>query len=336
MKLRILLLLLGGMNVWVSQAQLFPALGAQRAGISGLVPLKVEVSPRAAALGSANICLTGDPYATYTNPAALDEMGGLGIAATHTLWAVGTHLSYMSLTKQTDLGSFGLSLGGFNSGEIEERTTFQPEGTGRMVYASTLTAGITYSRQLTDQFSWGTTVRMVHERLADFVDYTAVVDLGFLYETDIKELRFAVLVQNFGPNTTLSGFREIDTTFNSRPINLDAYPAPTVFKLGISLVPYRSESDIHVLTTYAQLNHPNDNAENIRLGAEYAYRQLLFLRLGYKLNVMDQRLPTAGIGLRMRVGRYPMMLDYAFDPMQYLGIIHRIGLSVSINGAESR
>ena len=133
-----------------------------------------------------------------------------------------------------------------------------------------------------------------------------------------------------------SGLREIDTTFNSRPLTLDPYPAPTVFKLGISLVPYRSASNMHVVTTYAQLNHPNDNAENIRLGAEYAYRQLLFLRLGYKINVADQRLPTAGLGLRMRVGRFPMMLDYAFDPLQFLGVIHRIGLSVSISSSEVR
>ena len=336
MKLR-LLLIFGGMLSWsAAHAQLFPQLGAQRAGISGLVPLKLEVSPRAAALGSANICLTGDPYATYTNPATLDEVGGFGVAATHTLWAAGTHLSFLSLTQQTNLGSFGLSLGGFNSGAIEERTTFQPEGTGRLVYAATLTAGLSYSKQLTDQFSWGTTVRLVHERLAEFTDYTAVVDLGFLYETDIKELRFAVMVQNFGPNTTLSGLRAIDTTFNSRPINLDSYPAPTVFKLGLSLVPYRSEDNQHVFTTYAQLNHPNDNAENIRLGAEYAYRQLLFLRMGYKLNVADQRLPTAGLGLRMRLGRHPMMLDYAFDPLQFLGIVHRIGLSVHFKEQETR
>ncbi len=318
------------------QAQLFPPLGAQRAGISGLTPLKIEVSPRAAALGSANICLTADPYATYTNPATLDQLGGTGIATTHTLWAAGTHFSYLSLTQQFGVGSFGLSVGGFNSGVIEERTTFQPGGTGRKVYASTFTLGLSYSKQLTDQFSWGTTVRLINERLAEFVDNTAVIDLGFLYETDIKELRFAVLVQNFGPTTTLSGFREIDTTFNSRPITLDAYPAPTVFKLGLSLVPYRSEGDQHVITTLAQLNHPNDNAENIRLGVEYAYRQLLFLRMGYKINVDDQRLPTAGLGLRMRLGRHPMMLDYAFDPLQFLGIVHRIGLSLHFSDAVTR
>jgi len=145
-----------------------------------------------------------------------------------------------------------------------------------------------------------------------------------------------VLVQNFGTNTTLSGMRDVDTTFNPRSINLDNYPAPTVFRLGLSLVPYRSGDDQHVITTYAQLNHPNDNAENVRIGAEYAYRQLLFLRAGYKFNVTDQRMPTAGLGLRMRMGRHPLMLDYAFDPLQFLGVVHRIGLSLQLVSRETR
>jgi hypothetical protein len=102
------------------------------------------------------------------------------------------------------------------------------------------------------------------------------------------------------------------------------------------MVPYRSNDNQHALTTLVQLNHPNDNAENLRLGIEYAYRQLLFLRAGYKINVKDQALPTAGLGLRMRMGRHPLMLDYAFDPLQFLGTIHRVGLSLNIQPLAER
>ncbi|RMG54317.1 MAG: hypothetical protein D6722_29220 [Bacteroidetes bacterium] len=287
----------------------------------------MEVSPRAGALGGANVCLSGDPYATYTNPAALSEVKGFSLAATNTFWVADINYAYLSSSYGGNFGTLGLSLGGLNSGPMPVRTTFQPEGTGEIFYAYYLTAGLTYSKQLTDQFSWGATLRYVHERLADFQANTAVVDLGFLYRTDFKDLRFAVMVQSFGPNSTLQGNTALDTTFNNKPLSLEAYPAPTVFKLGISMVPWRSADGSQALTTYLQLNHPNDNAENIRIGVEYGYRDLLFLRAGYKLNVQDQPYPTAGLGLRMRMGRYPLILDYAVDPMPFLGVVHRVGLT---------
>lgn len=205
-----------------------------------------------------------------------------------------------------------------------------------MFYAYYMAAGIGYSRQLTDHFSWGTNVRFIREQLAEFSANTVVVDLGFLYQTDFKDLRFAVLIQNFGPNSTLSGSIPTDTTFNPRAIRLDAYPAPTVFKLAVSFKPWESADGRQTLTTFLQLNHPNDNSENIRIGVEYAYAKLLFLRAGYKINVKDESWPTAGIGLRMQMGRNPLVLDYAMDPLRYLGMVHRVGLTFGLNKGETR
>lgn len=316
-------------------AQLFPELGAQRAGISALTFLKMDVSPRSAALGSANICLTGDAYSTYTNPATLAEVETFAIASANTFWVADINFAYLSASRPTKRGTFGFALSGLSSGKMPVRTTFQPEGTGEFFYATYMTAGLTYSQRLTDQFSWGVNAKFVQERLAEFTANTGVVDLGFLYNTDFKDLRFAVMVQSFGPNSSLTGERERDPLFFPDPIVLDDYPAPTVFKLGISMVPWKNEAGDQSITTLLQLNHPNDNAENIRIGVEYNYKDLLYLRGGYKLNVDDQNLPTAGVGLRMRAGKHPLILDYAFDPMRYLGMVHRVGLQLHWN-SETR
>lgn len=313
-------------------AQLFPQLGAQRAGISALTFLKMEVSPRAAGLASANICLTGDAYSAYTNPATLSETNELQIATANTFWVADINYAYLSVSRPTNIGHFAFSLSGLNSGRMPVRTEFQPNGTGEFFYATYMTAGVTYSKQLTDQFSYGVSAKFVQERLAEFTANTGVVDLGFLYRTDFKDLRFAVMIQSFGPNSTLRGTFDRDTTFYPSSINLDDYPAPTVFKLGLSMVPWRNTAGDQSLTTLLQLNHPNDNAENIRFGLEYNYKDLLFLRAGYKLNVADQDFPTAGVGVRMRVGRHPLILDYGFDPMRFLGVVHRVGLQFRFNG----
>ena len=69
---------------FLAQAQLFPQLGGQRVGISGLTFLKIDVSPRSAAVGGANLCLSGDAYATHVNPALLGETESFHFAASNT------------------------------------------------------------------------------------------------------------------------------------------------------------------------------------------------------------------------------------------------------------
>jgi len=83
-----------------------------------------------------------------------------------------------------------------------------------------------------------------------------------------------------------------------------------------------------------QLNHPNDNSENYRIGVEYEYLKLLYLRAGYKVNVEGQPFPTFGFGLRHRVGGHPLQLGYAGNPTAYFGVLHTIGLSFTFNKQE--
>jgi hypothetical protein len=309
-------------------AQLLPKLGSQRAGISALTFLKIDPSARSAAMSGAHVSMTGDAFATYWNPAAVADLDKLSIGASNTFWVAGINHAYLSVVKPTKIGHFAISATSLTTGKMERRTEFQPDGTGQYFYASNTAVGLTYSKRLTDFFSYGVSLRYVNETLAEYTAHTGVVDLGFLYRTDVKDLSFAVAVQSFGTNSKLKGSHEQDG-FTTQPITLESYPAPTVFKLGASMVPWKT--DDMSLTTALQLNHPNDNAENIRIGLEYEYRKLLYLRAGYKINVKDEVYPTAGVGIRARIGRHPLNFDYAVDPTRYLGWIHRIGLTFSLN-----
>lgn len=310
-------------------AQLIPNLGGQRAGISAMTFLKMDVSPRSAAMGGANNCLSGDAYSAFTNVATMAEVKEFNIALSNTFWASGINHAALGVVKPTKIGNFGVSMAYLSSGAMPVRTEFQPDGTGEYFYASSYSIGVNYAKQLTDAFSYGASLKVVREQLAQLNTTTPAIDLGFLYRTDYKDLSFAVNIQNFGFNSKLNGNWTIDSTFYNKPANIDNYPPPTVFQLGISMIPFKTESQS--LTVAVQLNHPNDNAENIRLGAEYAYKSLLFARLGYKINVKDAPYPTLGMGLRMRMGRHPLRFDYAFEPTKYLGMTHKVALSLAIN-----
>ena len=316
-----------------AMSQLIPNLGGQRAGISALTFLKIDPSPRSAAMAGSHVSMSGDAFATYWNPAAVAEVEQFSVAASNTFWIAGINHAYLSTVFPTKIGHFSLSATSLTTGKMERRTEFQPDGTGEYFYASNTAVGLTYSKKLTDFFSYGITARYVNESLAEYTAHTGVVDLGFLYRTDVKDLSFAVALQSFGTNSKLKGDYQPDG-LNSKPVTLEEYPAPTVFKLGVSMIPWKTEDKS--LTTIIQLNHPNDNAENIRLGLEFEYRKLLFLRAGYKINVKDEVYPTGGVGLRTRIGKHPLQFDYAVDPTRYLGWIHRVGLTFSLNRQEKQ
>lgn len=328
-----LALLLAGISGTAS-GQVFPSLGGQRAGISALTFLKVDVNPRSAALGGASLCLSGDAYSPGTNPAALAETEGLQLAVSNTRWIGGADFGYFAAGKDFKFGHLALSAQGFSSGAMEVRTEFQPNGTGELFYANGAKIAATYSKRLTDMFSYGVSAGVVYESLNQLRAVTPVVDLAFLYQTDFRDLRFSVMLQNFGPNTSLRGDISIDSVFPGRTRTIDQYPAPTVFRLGLSATAWKDSASQQLLTGLIQLDHPNDNAESLRFGLEYSWKNLLMLRAGYKLGLQDQSAPTAGMGLRMRMGRNPVRLDYAFEPFSYTGVVHRIGLQWQFAAAE--
>ncbi len=312
-----------------ANAQLIPNLGGQRTGISSLTFLKNDMSPRVMAMGGFHVGIDGDAYAMFTNPAAMVDLEGLTFATSNYFLIPGLNQSYASAILPTKSQSaWGMQVTALNSEKLERRTEFQPGGTGEYFYASSISAGLGYAKTLSDKFSFGLQIKYVQERLAEYIDHTAAVDLGFLYRTDFKALQFAILLQNFGTNSSLSGdFLELN--FNRNEYDLSDNSPATVFKIGMSLKPIETEE--HVLTTGIQLNHPNDNAENIRIGAEYGYRDLLFLRGGFKLNVLGQNLPTMGAGVKTRIGRHPLRVDYAINPTNFLGIQHSAGISFTLN-----
>ncbi len=318
----------------LSHAQLFPNLGGQRVGISAISFLNNDISPRSIGMAGYNITLGMDGYSMFTNPAAMADATAPVVAASNLQMLRDIQNTYVStLIPVTKEGVLGVSVQNLSTGRMETRTEFQPNGTGQFFYVANTAIGLGYAKRLSRMFSFGVNVKYVYEQLADFTAHTAVTDLGFLYQTDYKELKFAAFVQNFGFNSSLSGNRqEIPVTYNRRNFSLENNPAATVFKFGASIVPYRDER--HSIMTGLQLNHPNDDAENLRFGVEYAYYDILYLRTGIKANVLGERFPTGGLGLKVPFGRHQIIIDYGANPTVYLGVQHCLGITFKFNQDE--
>jgi long-subunit fatty acid transport protein len=210
----------------------------------------------------------------------------------------------------------------------------QPFGTGQTFSFGDIAVGLTYARKMTDQFSFGVTVRYVEETMDVLKMRAFVFDFGTYYWTGLGTTRFAVAISNFGgevsPQGSVTGMdgRQV-TTFQS-------FSPPTVFRLGFAMDPVAT--DDHRLTASVQLNHPNDNSEHFRLGVEYGWRNTFFLRAGLKRTLRQQLLDedqtsaesyAAGVGVRVPLGFSTVSADYAYSDFSQLGSVHRITLSMT-------
>lgn len=332
MKIRILHIILFVAIYGTSQAQLLPNYGGQRAGLSTWSFLKNDLNPRSLALSGASVSLNEDGFSLINNPALITNFESFTASASNMLIGAGAQQSFVSGILPVKNSTFALSINNMNSGAMEVRTEFQPLGTGEYFYVNNLAVGLTYAKKLSDMFAMGLTIKYLNEQIAQYSAHAAAADLAFTYKTDFKDLTFAVMVQNFGGNSSLNGnFLEVDFNRDS-VVALENYTVPTVFRMGLSFVPLKT--DFHSIRVLAELNHPNDNAENIRFGAEYGYQELLFVRLGYKLSVFGQSLPTFGLGYRTRVGAHPLHIHYALNPTNYFGNQHGFGISFQWNKME--
>lgn len=311
----------------VVNAQLFPRLGAQRAGISSMTFLKLDPSPRSSALGGANICLSGDGFSTYTNPAAMTDNKGFTFSVSNAFRMAGmNNLYFAAQLADKSRGVWGISVQSLNSEPIKKRTVFQPEGTGELFYVSSNAIGLTYARMLTEKFSFGLTIKYLNENIAEYSSHAAAADLAFLYKLDFKDFKFAAFVQNFGANSRFSGSYTAPNIGNTN-VSINEYTIPTQFMLGIALTPLKSS--MHSLMTAIQLNQPNDNSANLRLGLEYSFRKAFFVRGGYRFGISDNTYPAFGFGAKANVLHQSFVFDFSSEPTPYTGWIHSIGLSLS-------
>lgn len=331
---KITLFIFFGFSLTQVQAQLIPNFGGQRAGLSTLSFLKNDINPRSAAMSGASVALNGDGFSSFSNPAATTEVDNLNISLSNYTVGAGIQQSFVSVLKprKDKLGVFGVSLNMLNSGAMDVRTEFQPEGTGEKFYVTNLAIGVNYAQKLSEMFSAGISLKYINEQIDSYTNSTVAADVSFLYFTDYKDLKFAVMVQNFGGNSSING-DELKSTFNrTDPIEPAEYSVPTVFSLGTSIIPWKKKNQSLLIS--AQLNHPSDNAENYRLGFEYEYLKLLYLRAGFKINVDGQKFPSFGFGLRNRIGGHPLQINYSANPTEFLGLLHTVGLSFTLNNTN--
>jgi hypothetical protein len=193
---------------------------------------------------------------------------------------------------------------------------------------------------LTDRFSVGITGKYINESLYNESASTFAVDLGTLLDVGYKGLRIGMSISNFGGRMKLDG-RDlisgedingdgIDET--ETVLSTQGWSLPLIFRVGtvIDIVGQGNglwQNPDNRITFEVDGIHPNDNEERMGFGTEYSWKEILFLRSGYKVN-HDVESFSWGGGFKILTDTFGVGLDYAFADLGDLDSVQRISVSI--------
>jgi hypothetical protein len=302
--------------------------------------LKIETGPRAVAMGGNFVALADDATSLFWNPAGAAVITERKLSFGHTIWFADISHDFFSMVVPWSQGAIGVSVVALNTDEMEQTTPEQPEGTGVLFDFSDLAFGLTFARPLTDRFSVGITGKYISESAFNESASTFAVDLGTLLDVGYKGLRIGMSISNFGGRMKLDGRdlkMAIDTNEDGESeteteVSTRDWSLPLMFRVGtvFDIVGQGSglwQNPENRITFEIDGVHPNDNEERMGFGAEYAWRETLFFRSGYKINHDVESLALGG-GLKIRTDYFGVGIDYAFADLGDLESVQRFSVSI--------
>jgi len=320
---------------------------AQKVGSTSMQFLKVMPCARATALGEAYTVWATGAEAMFWNPAGLARVDNMEFSTTYVNWLFDARQGAFSYALEIPrFGAVGLQIQYVDFGEFEETSNERPyinnpdnPGiTGRTFQPYSYLIGISYARYLTDRFSLGLSMKYAHESLFNGQRVTAQVsqgvfeevktwangllfDFGIRYNTGFRSVYIGSAVQNFGGDVKYAK---------------ESNPVPLLFRFGIGANLFGAEGLVRSglndnrLSVATDIFHPNDYAQQVHVGVEYEYGDLLALRGGYKFNY-DFDGFTFGFGLKHALDGLRLSADYSYGAMgTYLGNVQRFSLGIII------
>ncbi|MDZ7288531.1 MAG: PorV/PorQ family protein [candidate division KSB1 bacterium] len=303
--------------------------------------LKIDVGGRAIGMGGAFVAAANDATSLYWNPAGIAGSERSEVHLMHADWLADTNFDFAGVVLPLGaFGTLGASVTSLSMPEMEVRTVFYPEGTGERFGAGDVATGVSYARMLTDRFAIGFTAKYIRQHIWDMSASSVALDFGTLFTTGFHGMRLGMSISNFGNKMRYEG-KNTRVFYDQNPwefgdndklpahLQTDKWSLPLLFRVGIAMPVF--DSEVNRLLIAADAIHPNDDNENVNLGAEYAFKKWLFLRAGFKaLGSRDSEEGlTFGAGFDSAIiGSTNLRVDYAWADWGRLSSVHRFSLAL--------
>ncbi len=305
--------------------------------------LKIGVGARAMGMGETFVAVANDASTLYWNPAGLTNIKSASLMVSHSQWFADIYHDFAAMAIPLNNNDFiGISAIALNTDEQEVTTIDQPDGAGIFYDVSDIAIGISYARALTDRFSTGITAKYIQQNAYNETARSVAIDIGTYLRTGYHGLTIAMCMSNFGGRMKLEGRDlialvdindEIDGNYRTDArLKTESWPLPLNFRVGIAMDimggvdPFFSSQD-NRFTLAIDGNHPNDNEERVNVGGEYSWREMLFARVGYKINYDVEKWAFGG-GLKFDIGQQKLAIDYAMVDFADLGTVSRFSVEL--------
>lgn len=329
--------------VLVSCLSLLYAGDKSRKGSTGADQLLIPVGARGIATGEAFLSNISGLEAIYYNPAGFARSNGSEAMFSYMSYIADINVSYFAIgTNLGDLGSFAFSVKSLDVGQIPVTTLESPDGTGDLYSPSFLTAALTYSKVITDRVSVGVNFKGISENIMDVTAFGFAIDFGVQYKFS-GNLSLGAAVKNIGTNMQYEGTRlqqrvtipgtQTGTKSGMYQIVTEPFQLPSYFELALG---YKFDFDEQNMLNVASTFRSNNALEDqLKLGLEYGFNNMFFVRGGYDLLLENTSQSifglTAGAGVNYEMDGIRISVDYAFrDVKEFPTANHIMTLKLGI------
>jgi opacity protein-like surface antigen len=314
-----------------------------RKGSTGADQLLIPVGARGIATGEALLSSITGLEAIYYNPAGFAHTQGSEAMFSYMSYIADINVSYFAVgTNLGDLGSFAFSVKSLDVGQIPVTTIESPDGTGDLYSPSFLTAALTYSKVITDRVSVGVNFKGISESIMDVSAFGFAIDFGVQYKFS-GNLSLGAAVKNIGTNMQYDGTRlqqrviipgtQTGTKTGMYQIVTEPFQLPSYFELALGYkFNFDEQNMLNVASTFRSNNALEDQ---LKLGLEYGFNNMFFVRGGYDLLLENTSQSifglTAGAGVNYEMEGIRFTLDYAFrDVKEFPTANHVMTLKLGI------
>lgn len=304
-------------------------------GLNAAPELLIPVGSIGTSLSGSNLANVTGVEAIHWNPAGLSLIGGKygEVMFSHQKYIADIDINYAAASyKISNIGNVGVSVRALGFGDIEITTVDAPDGTGATYSPTFLTVGLTFARAMTDRILFGTTAKLITERITNENATGFAFDFGLQYLVGTTGLKFGVTLKNLGPSMKFDGpdleqfYRPVGTEEGARNeprrVTLGDFELPTSVALALSYDLNLGKKTNSIVTFNGTFQNNSFSPDDYVVGLQYSFKNIFFLRGAYNFDqdfweskqAREDRLfgPTFGAGIHYNFGSINAAFDYAY------------------------
>jgi hypothetical protein len=283
--------------------------------------LRMDMSPRAAALAGSFVSNSDDPNVIFYNPAGINSLEGLPVSFSYVKHLLDINLASLAVSQNFEgVGRFGAAVQYINYGTFQGRDEFAREtgsfGAGEVCFI------LGYSNDLDENFNYGLNAKFVYSGIENYYSTALAADVGLQYLIPDQLIVVGFSALNIGS--------QLQSYISSKE-NL-----PLDIRIGISKT--LEHLPLRVYLSFNRLNDAQntffERFKTFTFGTEFNLSKVLRLRLGYD-NAKRKDLKigtTAGlagfnIGLGALIKGYNF--DYSYSSLGPVGSLNRVGITTT-------